>query len=276
MALTNAEKQARWRSRNQIVLTEHAREIAEKLIEMADQAKLRRIAKFINDHLKHPDRSPFEKAVALGRVGYSGLNGPLSKTAALARARAAEAGESTAQTHSWLVEASTQDGQQWRSGVRLATPEEAEVYITAYAAFELEKAGYVTARAVRCDDPPNCVITRNSKGGRPSLVFPDGSCVLLGWVAVGAPVAAARRKRASSAAEFKQALAADLRARGPDILRLYGVDPSGLSAADIAEGVDVARRITQCESVPGANKRRPQAYADWQAFIRRVKAGSPR
>jgi hypothetical protein len=66
MALTNAEHQARWRTRNVISLTDRAPYIARKLIEMDDQFKLRKIAKFINDHLKHPDRTPDERAVALG------------------------------------------------------------------------------------------------------------------------------------------------------------------------------------------------------------------
>ena len=59
--------------------------------------------------------------------------------------------------------------------------------------------------------------------------------------------------------------------RNRDLLRLLGVDPRGLSAADIAEGVEAARRVTQCDSVPGAGKRRPQAIADWQAFVRRAR-----
>src|SRR5215213_10441915 len=54
----NAEKQARWRERNIILLADDAREIAAKLIAMDDQAKLR-----INDHLKHPDRTPTERAI---------------------------------------------------------------------------------------------------------------------------------------------------------------------------------------------------------------------
>ena len=62
MPLTNAEKQQRWRDRNVIVLTATAREIAEKLIEMDDQPKLRKVARFINDHLKNPNRTPHEMA----------------------------------------------------------------------------------------------------------------------------------------------------------------------------------------------------------------------
>ena len=57
MPLTNAEKQQRWRDRNVVVLTGDAKAIAEQLIGMSDQKKLRKVAAFINDHLKHPDRS---------------------------------------------------------------------------------------------------------------------------------------------------------------------------------------------------------------------------
>jgi hypothetical protein len=56
MTLTNAEKQARWRLRNQIVLTDPAADIAEKLMAMADQAKLRAVASLVNDHLRNPER----------------------------------------------------------------------------------------------------------------------------------------------------------------------------------------------------------------------------
>jgi hypothetical protein len=55
MALRNAVKQARFRDRNVVVLTDDARYIAAKLIDMADQGKLRRIARYVNDHLRHPD-----------------------------------------------------------------------------------------------------------------------------------------------------------------------------------------------------------------------------
>jgi hypothetical protein len=60
------------------------------------------------------------------------------------------------------------------------------------------------------------------------------------------------------------------------LLRLLGIDPSGLSAAEVAEGVEAARRVTQCDGVPGAGKRRPQAIADWQTFVTKVtKPASP-
>ena len=111
---------------------------------MEDQAKLRRIAKFINDHLKHPDRSPSNGPSPWAGWGSTALWA--DRGAGAGRAEQAAAGkERVQQDHSWLVEASTKDGHRWRNGVRLATKEEAEVYIEAHAAFDLEKAGYVTA-----------------------------------------------------------------------------------------------------------------------------------
>jgi hypothetical protein len=59
--------------------------------------------------------------------------------------------------------------------------------------------------------------------------------------------------------------------RHRDLLRLLGVDPRGLSAVDIAEGVEAATRVSRCG--PGADKHRPQAIADWQAFVRRTRRG---
>ena len=63
MPLTNAQKQERWRTRNQVVLTDPAKRIAAKLIAMDNQAKLRKISSYVNDHLnecaatmKHDER----------------------------------------------------------------------------------------------------------------------------------------------------------------------------------------------------------------------------
>lgn len=85
MALTNAEKQRRFRDRNVIVLTDRAEEIAEKLIDMEDQAKLRKVARLVGNHLKNPNRSLDERNIDLGRVQIQGANGrPLGKRKALA------------------------------------------------------------------------------------------------------------------------------------------------------------------------------------------------
>ena len=51
MALTNAQKQERWRNRNKVVLTDSAKRIAAKLVAMDDEAKLRKISNYVNDHL---------------------------------------------------------------------------------------------------------------------------------------------------------------------------------------------------------------------------------
>jgi hypothetical protein len=65
MPLTNAEKQRRWRDRNVIVLTRDAADSAGWLIDqIADHdelkdivKKLRKVANFIDDHLRHPKRT---------------------------------------------------------------------------------------------------------------------------------------------------------------------------------------------------------------------------
>jgi hypothetical protein len=59
MALTNAQKQKRWRRRNQVVLTEDAEAIALKLIAM-DRAKLRKVHNRITNYLK--DTTGMKKA----------------------------------------------------------------------------------------------------------------------------------------------------------------------------------------------------------------------
>jgi hypothetical protein len=180
MALSNAEKQARFRDRNVVLLTGDAQAIAGRLIDLVDRGKLRRIAHYVNDHLRHPDRDATERAIALGQVGYDSLNGPLGKTAALRRYR-----EGESKSGSWRVEAITKDGKRWTNGVRLASREEAEVYAKFHVPYNLEKdlkkAGYVTTEIMRDGAEPNCLITRKRKGGRTYLNFGDGECGLLHW-----------------------------------------------------------------------------------------------
>jgi hypothetical protein len=60
------------------------------------------------------------------------------------------------------------------------------------------------------------------------------------------------------------------------VLRLIGLDPTKLSAKDVATGAELARRITQCERVPGANKRRGKAVADWRSFVQHLGQQHPR
>ena len=65
--------------------------------------------------------------------------------------------------------------------MRLATKEEAEAYRYYHARYELEERGYVTADIAQGDDPNNCSVFRRRKGGRTTLSFGDGDCVLLHW-----------------------------------------------------------------------------------------------
>jgi hypothetical protein len=106
-------------------------------------------------------------------MGIESLDGPLTRRQALERVR----NPSPPQGYSWLVVATTSDGKRWHNGVRLETKEEAEVFVEAYAKFDLEKAGYLTGEVIRSDgDEWNCSIIRHRKGGRPTLLFPDGQC----------------------------------------------------------------------------------------------------
>lgn len=158
------------------VFNQSAKEIAASLVEMEDQRKLRKVAKLINDHLEHPDRTPFERAIALGIATLSSLDGNLSKTAALAKLR-----EPTPDG-SWRVEATTSDGRRWVNGVRLRSREEAVVYAEEHVPFDLRRQGYVSADIVRCDLPPtNQWIGRARKGGQSTLHFEHGTCGSLGW-----------------------------------------------------------------------------------------------
>ena len=83
--------------------------------------------------------------------------------------------------HSWLVEAQSLGWPPVAQRHRLETREEAETYITSHAAFDLRDDGYVTAKAIHCDETTNCSMHRNKKGGRVTLQYSEGSCVLLGW-----------------------------------------------------------------------------------------------
>jgi len=55
--------------------------------------------------------------------------------------------------------------------------------------------------------------------------------------------------------------------QGRDVLALLGVDTSRLSDAEILTGAELVRRISACDRIPGAGKRRPPAIRAWRAFI---------
>ncbi|KRQ03093.1 hypothetical protein [Bradyrhizobium manausense] len=166
MALTNAEKQARWRDKNVIKLTDHAVDIAEKLIEMDDQKKLAKLAKFINDHLKHPDRTAFQRRAARGQEGMEHADGRRYTKAELMA------------VSSWRVEVADTSGKRWCNNVRLATENEARIYADTFAREQID--GYVTAEVIRVGEPSmQTVITDDD--GNVSLGFIDGMCSMMTW-----------------------------------------------------------------------------------------------
>jgi hypothetical protein len=63
----------------------------------------------------------------------------------------------------------------------------------------------------------------------------------------------------------------DVKTDAEALLQLLGVDTRGLSATDIAEGAQAARRVSQCDRVSGARYLRPKAIADWKAWLKRIK-----
>jgi hypothetical protein len=109
-------------------------------------------------------------------MGVDSFNGPMTKREALE----AIDKEKPPPNGSWRVEVTDDKGQRWRSGVTLATEEEAEVYGDVHARAEV--AGYVTARLIRSDDAPSCSISRTTRrSNRWSLGFMDGECWRMRW-----------------------------------------------------------------------------------------------
>ena len=83
-------------------ITARAEDIAEKLMEMEDQAKLRKIHRWIGNHLKNPKRSLTERHVDLGRLGIGTPRG--NKGAKRAAAEAAEILRLRAEQEAQMIE----------------------------------------------------------------------------------------------------------------------------------------------------------------------------
>jgi hypothetical protein len=70
MALTNAQKQRRWRERSVLLLSADAREIARRLAAMDDQTKLARIVYLLNKRHKPTDgRCKWSRKQGRPRIG---------------------------------------------------------------------------------------------------------------------------------------------------------------------------------------------------------------
>jgi ParB-like chromosome segregation protein Spo0J len=151
-----------------VSLKDGARTIASQLIEM-DQNKLKRIAAYINDHLKHPERTPYERSVALGMSGVVGPDGKaLSKTAALKHLR---------ENPVYCVEAVDADGQRWGNKVRFATECEAKLYADAFA---VERDGYASAEVIEVPCEP-VICSVKAEGKEVQVAFVDGMCHQFEW-----------------------------------------------------------------------------------------------
>lgn len=98
--------------------------------------KLKKVTAYLSDHLRHPERTHFQRQIALGRAGIGGLHGDLPKLAAIAAAAKTTAAAETKAT-SFLVEAIGKGKQRYRSGVTLGTREEAQTYIEFFARHEV-------------------------------------------------------------------------------------------------------------------------------------------
>jgi hypothetical protein len=145
-------------------LDDHAMDIAEKLIEMEDQKKLSKISKLINDHLKHPERTPFQRSAALGRTGIEHADGRRFTKADLA------------QIHCWRVEGLDASDQRWGNGVRLDTEHEAKLY-----ADYLAREDNMTTHVIRVPGEPALNTVTMNDDGSASIGFVHGTCGSLQW-----------------------------------------------------------------------------------------------
>src|SRR5215831_11265746 len=57
-----------------------------------------------------------------------------------------------------------------------------------------------------------------------------------------------------------------------DVLELLKIDTRGLSAAEIAEGTEIAARLSREDCAGGARVDKAKAAADWDAFRARIEA----
>jgi hypothetical protein len=154
MALTNAEKQARFRERNVISLTAPASDIADKLLAM-DRNRLVIVLKLIDERLKEPFPIP---------------NVPRTKAAAN-RALQSDC--------SYAVQIMGFDGTRLGNGVRVGSKEQAELYATSVPR-QIERDSYVTAKVVKCSEPPlNSVYLDRYR--RVMITFAHGTCGSLKW-----------------------------------------------------------------------------------------------
>jgi hypothetical protein len=160
MALTNAQKQARWRERNVIALTAPAQEIAEKLLAM-DRDRLVTILDCINAFMKEP--LPFP-------------NTPRTKAAA---ERALQS------DRSYAVQIVGFDGTRLGNGVRVGSMEQAQLYASTVPN-QIEQTSYAATEVVEYNEPPlNSIYVDRYR--RPQITFAHDTCGSLTWRPLSPP-----------------------------------------------------------------------------------------
>jgi hypothetical protein len=207
MALTNAERQARWRDQRNSranVLADDAKpkEMAEGLLIELGVDRARKVLRALDKRLRGiKSDCPACKGTGFIEWQIEDREGGARFSQPCDCGPKAAAHVAPPPDHSWRVIATTPDGRRWQNGVRLVTEEEAREYADVHARGELE--GYVTAEVLRCDEQPRNSIDHR-RSGRVVLIFTDGECGLLHWKPL--PTRRSRRQQPASSA-------------GPSVLR---------------------------------------------------------
>jgi len=194
MALTNAEKQRRWRERrnSKAAALDHARpkDMAEGILAELGIDRTRKILQALEKRVRAIKRDcPACHGTGFMSWYLQDQGNPDGRD--WTWREACDCGPKAAKfaapppDHSWRVVVTTKDGKRWDYGARFFTEEDAREFGDLHAREELELEGYVTAEILRCNERPwNSIIHER---GKSRFTFPHGTCHLLGWHEVGAP-----------------------------------------------------------------------------------------
>jgi hypothetical protein len=148
---------------NSLHQDDRANEVTLKLIETYDTKYLTKVHRMLGDHLKHPERTPFQRrAVLMG--GMEHANGKRFTVAEIDA------------VHSWKIEAVDVEGQRWGNGVRLGTEKEARLY-----AETASKDGYASTEVIRAPGEPALASVSVDDAGDVIVNFIHGMCRRLQW-----------------------------------------------------------------------------------------------
>lgn len=142
---------------------DRANEVALKLIETYDAKHLTKVRRMLDDHLRHPERTPFQRRAVL----MGGMEHADGKRFTVAEIDA---------VHSWKVEAVDAEGQRWANGVRLDTEEEARLY-----AETASKDGYASTEVIRVPGEQALASVSVDSAGDVIVHFIHGMCGRFQW-----------------------------------------------------------------------------------------------